>query len=52
MNLGIGLVVISILCLVAALGFGAPLWVNILGFVSGIVGLVLLSRAKKSGGGT
>lgn len=50
MKTGIGLVGLSVLCLIAALGFGAPLWVNVLGLVSGIAGLVLLSRAQKRGG--
>ena len=50
MKIGIGLVALSVLCLIAALGFGAPLWVNILGLVSGLAGLVLLSRAQKRGG--
>jgi hypothetical protein len=50
MNIGIILIVVSILCLIAALGFGAPVWVNILGLASGLAGLVLLGKAKKDDG--
>ncbi len=50
MNLGIAAIALSIICLVASLGFGVPVWVNIVGVVSGIIGLVLLSRARKGGG--
>ena len=50
MNIGILLIAVSILCLIAALGFGAPVWVNILGLVAGLAGLVVLGKAKKGGG--
>ena len=50
MKLGLAAIGLSVLCLIAALGFGAPVWVNGLGLVSGIAGLVLLGRAKKDGG--
>lgn len=49
MGLGIAAIAVSIICLVASLGFGAPVWVNILGVAAGLVGLVLLGRAKKGG---
>ncbi|MFK7875513.1 MAG: hypothetical protein AB8B71_07000 [Paracoccaceae bacterium] len=52
MNLGFAAIALSIICLIAALGFGAPVWVNILGLVSGFAGLFLLSRAQKKGGGS
>jgi hypothetical protein len=47
MNLGIIAIVVSILCLGASF-FGAPAAVNIVGLVAGIVGLILLGRARKS----
>ena len=47
MGLGIAAIAVSIICLVAALGFGAPVWVNIVGLATGILGLVLLGRARK-----
>lgn len=49
MNLGIIAIVVSILCLGASF-FGAPVAINVIGLVAGVVGLVLLSRAKKGGG--
>lgn len=49
MGLGIAAIAVSIICLVASLGFGVPVWVNILGVASGLVGLVLLGRARKGG---
>ena len=52
MGLGIAAIALSILCLIAALGFGAPVWVNLLGLVSGLAGLVLLTRARKKGDGS
>jgi hypothetical protein len=51
MGLGIAAIAVSIICLVASLGFGAPGWVNIVGVATGIAGLVLLGRAKRGGGG-
>ncbi|WP_299651539.1 hypothetical protein [uncultured Tateyamaria sp.] len=49
MNLGFAAIAVSIICLLAALAFGAPTWVNGVGFFSGIVGLYLLSKGRKSG---
>lgn len=49
MSLGLIAIVVSILCLGASF-FGAPVAVNVIGLVAGVVGLVLLGRAKKSGG--
>ena len=49
MGLGSAAIAVSIICLVASLGFGAPVWVNIVGVVSGIAGLVLLGRVRKGG---
>lgn len=49
MRLGIAAIAVSIICLVASLGFGAPVWVNVVGVVTGLAGLVLLGRAKKGG---
>lgn len=50
MGLGFGAIAVSVVCLIASLGFGAPAWVNVLGLVSGFAGLFLLGRAKKGGG--
>ncbi len=49
MKLGIAAIAISILSLVASLLFGAPVWVNAIGFFCGIAGLYLLSRGRKGG---
>lgn len=50
MSLGLGAIALSVLCLVAALAFGAPVWVNLLGLVSGVVGLFLLGKGRKGDG--
>lgn len=50
MGLGFAAIAVSILCLVASLVFGAPVWVNIVGAVSGLLGLFLLNHARKGGG--
>lgn len=50
MALGMAATAVSIICLVASLAFGALRWVNIVGVANGLVGLVLLGRAKKGGG--
>ena len=47
MSLGLIAILVSILCLGASF-FGAPAAVNIVGLVAGIVGLILLGRARKS----
>ena len=47
MKLGLICVAVSVLCLVGSMAFGAPLWVNGVGLVAGIVGLFLLSRRRK-----
>ncbi|WP_299618399.1 hypothetical protein [uncultured Tateyamaria sp.] len=49
MKLGIAAIAVSILSLIASIGFGAPPWVNGVGFFCGIAGLYLLSRARKGG---
>lgn len=49
MKPGIAAIAVSIICLVATLGFSAPGWVNILGVVTGVLGLFLLGRARKGG---
>lgn len=49
MKPGIAAIAVSIICLVASLGFGAPVWVNIAGVATGLLGLILLGRAKKGG---
>lgn len=48
MNLGFAAIAVSILCLMATLGFGAPAWVNAVGFFCGIVGLYFLTKGRKS----
>lgn len=54
MNLGIIAIIVSILCLGASF-FVAPMVLNVIGLVAGVIGLVLLTRAKsragKGGGG-
>jgi len=37
-------------CLIGSLSLGLPVWVNGIGVVAGIAGLVLMGRAKKGGG--
>ena len=49
MSLGIIAIIVSILCLGASF-FGAPVAVNAIGLVAGVVGLFLLGRAKKNSG--
>ncbi|MFL4469145.1 hypothetical protein ACERZ8_04410 [Tateyamaria armeniaca] len=46
MKLGLAAIAVSILCLIATIAFGAPLWVNAVGFFCGIAGLYLLSRKR------
>ena len=50
MGLGFAAIAVSILCLVASLAFGTPAWVNMAGVVTGLVGLILIGRAKKRTG--
>ncbi|MEO0669392.1 MAG: hypothetical protein AAFZ99_15890 [Pseudomonadota bacterium] len=49
MKLGFAAIGVSILSLLATLAFGAPAWVNAVGFFCGIVGLYLLTKGRKSG---
>ncbi|WP_299727762.1 hypothetical protein [uncultured Tateyamaria sp.] len=49
MKLGLAAIAVSILSLIATIAFGAPLWVNAVGFFCGIAGLYLLSRGRKNG---
>ena len=46
MKLGLAAIGVSLLSLIATIGFAAPLWVNAIGFFCGIAGLYLLSRKK------
>ncbi|MEL6451544.1 MAG: hypothetical protein AAFQ19_09800 [Pseudomonadota bacterium] len=48
MKLGLAAIAVSILCLLGSFAFGAPIWMNILGLVSGIGGLFLLSKEQRS----
>lgn len=48
-KLGIAAIAVSILSLIASMAFGAPVWVNAVGFFCGIAGLYLLSRRRKGG---
>lgn len=50
MKLGIALIAVSILCLIGSLVITLPGWVNLVGLVTGIGGLFVLTRAKKDGG--
>lgn len=49
MKLGLAAIAVSILSLVASMAFGAPAWVNGVGFFCGIAGLYLLTKARKGG---
>ncbi|WP_167853441.1 hypothetical protein [Roseovarius aestuariivivens] len=48
---GVIAIALSVLCLIVSFVFAVPSWVNLLGIGFGIVGLVLLGRARKGGGG-
>ncbi len=50
MGLGLAAIAVSVICLAATFFISAPVWVNMLGLVSGFAGLLLLNRAKKKGG--
>lgn len=49
MKLGLAAIAVSIVSLIASMAFGAPVWVNAVGFFCGIAGLYLLSRGRKGG---
>ena len=49
MKLGFAAIGVSILSLIATLAFGAPAWVNAVGFFCGIAGLYLLTKGRKRG---
>jgi hypothetical protein len=48
-TIGIAAIIVCVLCLVASF-FGAPPVTNLVGLAAGVVGLIMLGRAKKSGG--
>lgn len=50
MGAGAIAIAVSVLCLVASFAFTLPGWVNLAGIGFGILGLVLLGRARKRGG--
>jgi membrane-bound ClpP family serine protease len=47
MNTGVIAIGLSIICLVASFAFALPGWINLVGIGLGIVGLVMLGRARK-----
>lgn len=49
MKLGLAAIAVSILSLIATFAFGAPPWVNLVGLACGVLGLYLLTKARKSG---
>lgn len=49
MKLGLAAIAVSILSLIATLAFGAPPWVNGVGFFCGLAGLYLLTKGRKGG---
>jgi len=49
MKLGLAAIAVSIVSLLATIAFGAPAWVNGIGFFCGIAGLYLLTKARKGG---
>jgi len=50
MNYGLIAIAISLVCLLASLTMGLPVWVNGVGVIAGIAGLVLMGRGKSGGG--
>ena len=48
MKSGLAAVGLSVVCLIASMAFGGPLWVNGIGLASGIAGLFLLRQGRKS----
>jgi hypothetical protein len=50
MGLGVIALILSVLCLIATLGFGAPIWVNIVGIALGFAGLFLLGKGRRGDG--
>ena len=52
MNFGLIAIALSILCLVAYFAFAAPPWVNLLGIGFGLVGLLLIGKWRRGGGGS
>jgi len=45
---GFAAIAVSILSLIATLGFGAPPWVNFVGLLCGLVGLYLLTKGRQN----
>lgn len=41
---------LSILCLFGSLVFALPIWINAVGIGLGVIGLILLERARKTDG--
>jgi len=50
MGLGVGLIVLSAMCLLAGFIVGASLWFNLFGPVAGLAGQVLLGQKKAENG--
>ena len=51
MGLGVAAIALSMLCLLVSFIFTVPSWVNLLGIGFGLVGLLLIGRGRKGGGG-
>lgn len=49
MKLGFAAIGVSVASLLATIAFGAPAWVNAVGFFCGIAGLYLLTKGRKRG---
>ncbi|MEO1138946.1 MAG: hypothetical protein AAFW87_05765 [Pseudomonadota bacterium] len=51
MGLGVAAIALSVVCLIASFAFPVPSWVNLLGIGFGVVGLLLIGKGRKGGGG-
>lgn len=50
-GLGLGAIVLSVVCLIVSFTFTVPSWVNLLGIGFGLAGLLLVGKGRKGGGG-
>lgn len=50
-GLGFAAIALSVICLIVSFAFTVPSWVNLLGIGFGLVGLLLIGRGRKGGGG-
>ncbi|WP_338550692.1 hypothetical protein [Roseovarius phycicola] len=50
MGLGVALIALCVLCLIASFVFTVPAWINLMGILFGIAGLVMIGKGRKGGG--